>query len=72
MDIADVEIGQELVYRSGQPWREWGPRIRVTSLDGPRVIGVVLDPMWNPWPVDSEFLGLATCFCLPGDGPKGE
>jgi len=71
MDIADVKIGQELVHQSGKPWREYGPRIRVTSLDGPRVIGVVLDPMQNPWPVDSEFLGLANDFCLPEDVPKG-
>lgn len=71
MDIADVEIGQELVCQSFKPWREYGPRIRVTSLDHPRVIGIVLDSMQNPWPVGSEFLGLAMNFCLPEDVPKG-
>lgn len=69
MDIASIEVGQELVHQSCVPWKEYGPRIRVTQIDGLRVIGTILDPMQAPWPVDSQFLGLARAFLLPEDVP---
>ncbi len=94
MQIADVKIGQELVYRSQWSKTGPGPRIRVTEIQRTgteevqisyrgtagriqwvprdRIIGIVLDPMGQPWPVDSQFLGLVTHFGLPVDTPEGE
>ncbi|GAI67019.1 unnamed protein product [marine sediment metagenome] len=69
MDIASIEVGQELVYLSIGPGGRYGPRIRVTRIDGRRVIGTVLDPMQNPWPVGSSFSGLPLSFRLPEDVP---
>lgn len=69
MDIADVKIGQELVYLTVFNKLDYGPRIRVTQIDGPRVVGIVLHPMSGPWPTDSPFLGLAMDFRLPEDVP---
>lgn len=69
MEIANIEVGQELVHRSPGPGGKYGPRIRVTQIDSPRITGIVLDPMQNPWPVDSQFLGVAVDFCLPENVP---
>jgi len=70
MGIADVEIGQELVYLTVFHKLDYGPHIRVTQIDGPRIIGVVLHPMSGPWPTGSQFLGLAANFRLPEDVPE--
>lgn len=69
MNIADVKIDQELVYRSRYFRGEYGPHIRVTSIDELQITGIVLHPMNGPWPMDSQFLGLAEDFCLPVEVP---
>ncbi len=65
MNIIDVKIDQELVYRSRYFRGEYGPHIRVTSIDKRQLTGVVLHPMNGPWPINSQFLGLVEDFCLP-------
>ncbi len=70
MNIADVEVGQELVYLTVLNKLDYGPRIRVTQIDDYRIIGVVLQPMSGPWPVGSQFLGCVGNFHLPEDVPE--
>ncbi len=69
MDIADISIGQELVYLSFWPKSRPGPRIRITETTLGHVVGVVVDAMGNVWEEGSEFLCLPRHLHLPGDVP---
>lgn len=69
MNIADMKIDQELIYRSRYFRGEYGPHIRVTGIDELQITGIVLHPMNGPWPTGSQFLGLAEDLCLPEEVP---
>lgn len=65
--ISVTEIQRAGAKESQISYRDSARQVQVATRD--RIIGVVIDPMEAPWPVGSQFLGLAVDFCLPEDVP---
>ncbi|GAI60591.1 unnamed protein product [marine sediment metagenome] len=61
-EIQRAGTEESQVAYQGRPWP-----VQLVKCD--RIIGVVIDSMEAPWPVGSQFLGLARAFLLPEDVP---
>lgn len=65
--ISVTEIQRAGTEEPQVSYRDGARGIRLVTRD--RIIGVVIDPMEAPWPVGSQFLGLAVDFDIPEDVP---